>query len=295
MLVSTFSIVGYEPQGPAWGIAIASRFLAVGARTCWGAPDAGVAVVQAHLNTDNGREAVALLRQSLAAQDVIDRLMSKDRYRHLRQMAVVDQAGRIATYTGEGCGAWAGGVLGQECAAQGNMLLNGEGCQAMVAHFEASVGNSLARRLVDALAEGDRVGGDSRGRQATALYVTRPLPGERFDVFTEPTIDLRVDDHPDPHTELGRLLDLYELLYDTTLPEEQLPLNQTTISRLQRALAQLGDYHGEVDGGINPALEEAMQTVVRRENLRRRVPLPMAWLDQRVLDYLEQRAQAIRD
>ncbi len=294
-LVSTFSIIGYDPGGPSWGIAIASRFLAVGARTCWGAPDAGVAVVQAYLNADNGRDAVALLQRGLTAHEVMDRLMVKDRFRHLRQMAIVDCAGRIITYTGEGCVDWAGGVLGEHCAAQGNMLLNGEGCQAMVAHFAASAqqGLSLARRLVDALTEGDRVGGDSRGRQATALYVTRPLPGARFDVFTEPTIDLRVDDHPDPHTELGRLLDVYELLYHTATPAEQLPLDQVTVGRLQRALAVMGDYAGDVDGALNPALLEAIQVVARRENLRRRLALPLAWIDQRALAYLERRARQL--
>jgi len=292
-LVSTFSIVGYDPAGPAWGIAIASRFLAVGARTCWGAPGVGVAVVQAHLNADNGSEAVALLRRGLNAEEVMDRLMAKDRFRHLRQMAIIDSAGSIVTYTGDRCGPWAGGVLGEHCAAQGNMLLNGEGCQAMIDHFAATAGSglSLARRLVDALTEGDRVGGDSRGRQATALYVTRIMPGARFDVFTEPTIDLRVDDHLDPHHELGRLLDVYELVYHTTLPTEQLALDSATITRLQRALTQMGDYTGEANGIVSPALTDALQIVSRRENLRRRITMPLAWLDCRVLAYLEMRAQ----
>ena len=93
-LVSTFSIVGYDPTVPAWGIAIASRFLAVGARTCWGAGDAGVVVVQAYLNSRNGAEGITLLREGLSAQSVIDTLMQQDSNRDLRQIAVIDQQGQ---------------------------------------------------------------------------------------------------------------------------------------------------------------------------------------------------------
>ena len=296
-LVSTFSIVGYDPSVPAWGIAIASRFLAVGARTCWGAPEAGVAVIQAYLNSDNGRESLELLQRGSTATDVVEQLMAKDPYRHLRQMAIVDHAGGIATYTGGDCVAWAGSVVGINCAAQGNMLLNGDGCQAMVDHFAASANSdvSLARRLVDALAAGDRVGGDSRGRQAAALYVVRSMPEARIDVFTEPAIDLRVDDHRDPHAELARLLDVYELLYHQTLPEEQLPLDHATVLRLQSALVRLGDYDGDLDGTMTPLLVDVMQRVARRDNLRRRVTFPMNWLDQRALEYLEQQARLVAD
>jgi uncharacterized Ntn-hydrolase superfamily protein len=291
-LVSTFSIVGYDPDARAWGIAIASRFLAVGARTCWGAPGVGVAVVQAYLNADNGPGALALLETGVSAASTIDRLMAQDAYAHLRQMAVIGPHGDVATHTGRGCVDWAGGVLGKYCAAQGNMLVNGEGCAAMVAHFEAAQG-SLARRLVDALAEGDRVGGDSRGRQAAALYVVRAHDGPRYDVFSEPTIDLRVDDHVDPHGELARLLDLYELVYFPTADDERLELNPKTVTRIQQALTALGDYQGALTGVLDPHLAQILERVARRDNLRKRLIFPLAWFDRRALDYLEQRAQQL--
>ena len=245
--------------------------------------------MQAHLNADNGREAIELLRNGIAADDVLPRLMDKDPYRDLRQQAVIDGQGRVATYTGKDCGPWAGGIVGDHCAAQGNMLLNGDGCRAMVDHFTAAPG-WLARRLVDALALGDQRGGDSRGRQAAALYMVRPLPGERYDVFTEPIIDLRVDDAENPHTELSRLLDIYELVYWTTTPEEQLPLQEEKLRRCQTALAKLGFYHQEPNGHSDAALETALQAAARRENLRRRVVLPLTWIDARVLAYLERKA-----
>lgn len=290
-LVSTFSIVGYDPAAPAWGIAIASRFLAVGACTCWGAPDAGVVVLQSHLNADNGPKGIALLQQGFTASDVIKELMAQDRYRHLRQMAVIDLKGNVETYTGEDCGTWAGGVRGTHCAAQGNMLLGGEGCEAMVAHF-ASADGSLARRLVDALAVGDEVGGDFRGRQAAALYIIRPPCQESYDVFTEPVIDLRVDDHENPFAELQRLLDLYELIYLPTAPDERMQTNQNNVKRYQKALARLGYYSGELHGRLDESTQQALQTLARMENFGKRLA-QTEWLDERLLIYLEAKAQVI--
>jgi uncharacterized Ntn-hydrolase superfamily protein len=292
-LVSTFSIIGYDPDAPAWGIAVASKFLAVGARTCWGASgqegSLGVSVVQAHLNADNGREAVELIKSGAGAEEVLQRLMEKDPYRDLRQQAVIDGQGHVATYTGKDCVPWAGGILGEHCAAQGNMLLNGDGCRAMVDHF-ASSKEWLARRLVDALALGDEQGGDSRGRQSAALYMVRPLLGERYDVFSEPTIDLRVDDAENPHSELSRLLDIYELVYWTTAADERLPLNEKTLRRCQAALAKLGFYKQEPNGHNDAAFETALQAAARRENLRRRVVTPLEWIDARALAHLERKA-----
>jgi uncharacterized Ntn-hydrolase superfamily protein len=285
-LVSTFSIVGYDPAASAWGIAIASRFLAVGARTCWGAPGRGVAVVQAYLNANNGRDAVTMLQAGVGAHEILDQLMARDRHPELRQMAVIDAQGQVASYTGSGCVEWAGSVIGKGCAAQGNMLTGGDGCRAMVDHFERSTG-SLARRLVEALALGEQLGGDQRGRQATALFVLGQEPPDRFDVFTEPTLDLRVDDHPNPCAELARLLDLYELVYYPSTADEQLPLTEDRVRQLQQWLLQLGDYAGPVNGVVDGQLEAALQVIARRENLRKRFVFPLTWIDRRVLVYIE--------
>lgn len=292
-LVSTFSIVGYDPAAPAWGVAIASHFLAVGARTCWGAPDAGVIVLQAHLNAENGPKGIALLQQGFTASEVIQALMAQDPYRHLRQLAVIDLKGGVETFTGEGCGAWAGGVRGTHCAAQGNMLLGGEGCAAMVDHF-ANVEGSLARRLVDALAIGDAVAGDFRGRQATALYIVRPPFQESYDVFTEPVIDLRVDDHENPFAELQRLLDLYELIYLPTAPDERMSPDQATVKRYQQALIRLGYYTSEPHGQLDEATQQALQTLARMENFHKRLG-QTDWLDGRLLGYLEAKAGICAD
>lgn len=287
-LVSTFSIVGHDPTGPAWGIAVSSRFLAVGSRTCWGAADAGVVVVQAYLNARNGSRGLELLRRGSSADEAIERLMREDPHSELRQLAIIDRSGRVASYTGSGCEAWAGGVVGAHCAAQGNMLLGGEGCEAMVEHFVASSG-TLERRLVDALELGDTVAGDARGRQAAALLVVRPTNEQPFDVFTEPTIDLRVDDHENPFRELARLLDLHELVRLPTAPDERLPADEEAVRRLQGALRKLGAFAGGADGVFDVETRAALAQVVRNHNLRRRVD-EAGWLDRRALDYLEQQA-----
>ena len=288
-LISTFSIVGYDPEEPAWGIAISSKFLAVGARTCFGAPDAGVVVIQAYANSRNGTEGIALLQQGIPAKDVISRLMDKDPYRDVRQMAIIDPKGSVESYTGKDCGAWAGSITGKHCAAQGNMLLGGEGCQAMVDDFASSTG-SLARRLVNSLTLCDEIAGDFRGRQAAALYIVRQPWSEPVDVFTEPIIDLRVDDHENPFVELSRLLDIYELLYQPTSPHERLPLDKPTLLRFQKVLTRLGYFAGEASGIMDEPTRAAAQSLARIENFRKRLLHDEDWVDGRLLTHLEAKA-----
>jgi uncharacterized Ntn-hydrolase superfamily protein len=289
-LITTFSIVGYDPAEPAWGIAIASRFLAVGARTCWGGVGAGVIVIQAHFNARNGVEGVQLLREGVPASDVVDRLMAKDPHRDLRQIGIVDREGRIATYTGKGCKAWAGGRASVTCAAQGNMLVNGRGVEAMVEHFETQPG-TLARRLVDALAIGDAKGGDARGRESSALLVVRPSADDLFDVFSHRNIDLRVDDHPEPFQELSRLLDHHELVHEPSTDQERLEPTPEVVQRLQAGLAALGYYEGSASGVLDSATRAAMKQLTYYHNLRQRIPEDAPWIDRRVLGYVEARSR----
>lgn len=209
---------------PVWGIAVASRFLAVGARACWGAPDAGVIVIQAHYNARNGAEGVGLLQAGAPAPDVIAQLMAH---------------------------------AGRRRAAQGNMLVGRETIDAMIARFECQSG-SLARRLVDALAAGDAAGGDARGRQSSALRVVRPSNGDGYDVFSHRHIDLRVDDHPHPCQELARLLDLYELVHEVTADEEWVPATPEVVTRLQRGLAALGYYKAAASGILDDPTRAAL-------------------------------------
>ena len=167
----------------------------------------------------------------------------------------------------------------------------------MVEHFSSAPG-SLARRLVDALAIGDEVGGDSRGRQSAALYIVRPPWAEAFDVFTEPTIDLRVDDHANPFAELSRLLHLWELLFLPATEAERLPPDPPTVQRLQRVLTKLGYYDGELSGILDDTTLDGIEKLARMQNFRKRLMVepggagtssPPPWIDRRLLEHLETR------
>jgi uncharacterized Ntn-hydrolase superfamily protein len=227
-----------------------------------------------------------LMREGHPAEEVMARLIGKDPQPNLRQHAIVDARGGVATYTGDDCTPWAGGVKGDYCAAQGNMLIDGKGCDAMVEHFSASTG-FLPRRLVDALTVGDERGGDFRGRQSAALFVIRPPLGDPTDPYTDPIISLRVDDHENPFQELSRLLDLWELLYVPATEDEKLPPEGPAVKRYQRVLARLGYYDGEPSGVLDEQTLSALSTLAVMQNYRRRLANPQAWLDGRLLEHLE--------
>ncbi len=200
MPVSTFSIVGYDPQTGELGVAVASKYFAVGSVVPWAKAGVGAIATQAWVNYDYGILGLELLEKSLNPQAVIDSLTKADPAADRRQIGVIDARGNAATYTGKNCIAWAGGLVGENCAVQGNILVSEDVARKMLTAFETSVG-ALGDRLLASLLAGDSAGGDSRGRQSAALLVVRPQTGYRYDR----AIDIRVDDHPEPFAELRRL------------------------------------------------------------------------------------------
>ena len=201
---STFSIVAVDPVAGESGVAVASRFFAVGAVVPFARGSAGAAATQASANTSYGERALDLLARGLGAEEVVRILTRSDDGRDTRQLGVVAAGGDSATFTGEKCNTWAGGRHGPGYAVQGNILAGEEVVAAMERSFLASAGKPLALRLHAALAAGDAAGGDSRGRQSAALIIARP--GGGYNGFTDRAIDVRVDDHADPIGELGRLV-----------------------------------------------------------------------------------------
>ena len=200
--VATFSIAAWDPEAKEYGVAVASRFLAVGAVVPWVAADAGAVATQAWANTSFGPKGLALLRAGKPAADALAELLAADSDSARRQVGIVDARGGVAAHTGSGCMAWAGHRTGEGFTCQGNILTGPQVVEAMAAAFGKARGD-LADRLIAALAAGDRAGGDSRGRQSAALYVARAEGG--YSGFNDRLVDLRVDDHPDPVGELGRL------------------------------------------------------------------------------------------
>lgn len=279
---STFSIVGYDSQEQEWGVAVASKFLAVGAVVPWARSRVGAVATQSHANTTLGPIGLELMAQGYGAQDVLNGLLAADSGREHRQVGVVDAQGQAATFTGSECYAWAGGRTGVGYAAQGNILTGPEVVDAMAETFEASTG-PLADRLLGALAAGQDAGGDSRGQQSAALLVVKPAGG--YAGFNDRYVDLRVDDHPTPIVELRRVLDIHKLYFFETRPEDVLTVQGEVQARLQAVLRSAGydvDEAFEYDGRVR----EALWALCSKENLEGR------WreapeIDRVVLDYLE--------
>lgn len=205
--VSTFSIVGCDPASGELGVAVASKYFAVGAVVPWAEAGVGAIATQSYVNFDYGIVGLELLKSGLTPKQVIDSMTSADPGAARRQVGVIDSKGNAATYTGKDCLNWAGGLIGKNCAAQGNILVSDSVVSMMVRAFEESKGE-LADKLMAALLAGDSAGGDSRGKQSAALYVVAPQEGLRYDK----KIDIRVDDSPRPFKELNRLFKMAKAL-----------------------------------------------------------------------------------
>lgn len=201
---ATFSIVAADPDAGEVGVAVASRFFAVGSVVPWAKAGVGAVATQANANTTYGPRGLELLGEGATPQEVVTILTRSDDGRDARQVGVVSASGASATYSGPKCNAWAGGRSGSDYAVQGNILTGEPVVAAMEKAFLESKGKTLAERLYAAIVAGDAAGGDSRGHQSAALIVARA--GGGYNGFTDRAIDLRVDDHPDPIGELGRLL-----------------------------------------------------------------------------------------
>ncbi|MBN1782981.1 DUF1028 domain-containing protein [bacterium] len=201
--VSTFSIVARDPDAGELGVAVASRFFAVGSVVPWARAGSGAVATQSYANTSFGWRGLDLLDRGATPDEAVQILIRDDEGRESRQFGIVAASGQSATYTGSQCLDWAGGRSGENYAVQGNILTGESVVTAMETTFLNTAG-SLAERLYAALLAGDAQGGDSRGRQSAALLVVRDKAG--YGGYTDRAIDIRVDDHAEPFKELGRLL-----------------------------------------------------------------------------------------
>lgn len=255
----TFSIVGRD--GHALGVAVASKFLAVGAAVPAAEADVGAVATQSYANLAYRPDGLAMLRDGRSAQETLDALTAADEGREQRQAGVVDATGRSATYTGSACHDWAGGRTGEGYAVQGNILVGPEVVEAMERAWLSSSGE-LPDRLLAALAAGDDAGGDRRGRQSAALLVVRKNSG--YGGQSDVEVDLRADEHPAPVGELRRMLELHRLYFGKPDPSTLLPLDGELADEVARRLRALGfatldDWAGVenyeermVDGSIDP-------------------------------------------
>jgi uncharacterized Ntn-hydrolase superfamily protein len=273
-LVATFSLVACDLGAGQWGVAVESRFLAAGSIVPWAEPHVGAIATQAYANPRYGPGGLALLREGLAADEVVRKLTEADPERETRQLGVVDAQGRAATFTGGECHDWAGGRTGDGYAAQGNILAGAAVVNALAESFEASAGLPLAERLLEALAAGQAAGGDRRGQQAAGLLVVEREGG--YARLSDVVVDLRVDDHERPIDELRRLYGLHDAIFGKTPRARWIRVDEKLASELMHRLAQLG-YEG--------GLAEALDAWAGTENLELRVD-GVESVDPVVLDHL---------
>jgi uncharacterized Ntn-hydrolase superfamily protein len=206
----TYSIVGYDREARSWGVAAASKWLAVGNGLPYAKAEVDAIATQADANVSYGLQGLEMLAKGTSAKEVLNALLSSDLGREKRQVGIIDKNGNVATYTGSTCPASAGGLEGKNCVVQGNTPSSEQVLTEMNAVFGETNGD-LAHRLYAALLAGDKAGGDRRGKQSACLLVAKAGYGELSDGFVDSDrfVDLRVDDHPEPVIELGRLLELH--------------------------------------------------------------------------------------
>jgi uncharacterized Ntn-hydrolase superfamily protein len=237
-VVATYSIVACDLEAQQWGVAVQSKFLAVGSVVPWAEPEVGAVATQAYANPQYGPEGLALLREGLSAEEAVERLTAADEGRAERQVGIVDGQGRAASYTGEECLDWAGGRTGPGHAAQGNILVGEETVAALAKTFEESESLPLVQRLLECLVAAQAAGGDRRGQQSASVLVVQRDGG--YAGMSDVLVDLRVDDHERPIPELRRIYGLHQRLFDASPREDWLPLEGELRTEVSERLARLG-------------------------------------------------------
>jgi uncharacterized Ntn-hydrolase superfamily protein len=263
--VATYSIAACDLEARQWGVAVQSKFLAAASVVSWAEPEAGAVATQAYANPRYGPDGLALLREGVAADEVVRRLTEADDGRDHRQLGIVDREGRSATFTGAECFDWAGGRTGQGYAAQGNILVSEETVDALAETFEANAGRPLAERLIDCLVAAQTAGGDRRGQQAAGILVVERDGG--YAGLSDLVVDLRVDDHATPIDELRRIYGIHDLLFGKTPKEEWLNVDDALRNELQERLSRLG-FEGDLADALfrwggNENLEERIDGAER--------------------------------
>jgi uncharacterized Ntn-hydrolase superfamily protein len=258
-VVATYSIAACDLDAGQWGVATQSKFLGVGSVVPWAEPGVGAIATQAYANPRYGPEGLALLREGLSAEEVVERLTAADEGRDHRQLGVVDAHGRGASFTGDECMDWAGGRTGDCYAAQGNILVSAETVEAIAETFERAQG-TLAERLLDCLDAAQAAGGDRRGQQSAALLVVEQDGG--YAGLSNEVVDLRVDEHERPLEELRRIYVMHQAIFGKTPADEWLDVDEKLAAELRYRLARVG-YEGE--------LGEAFVRWTGNENLEERV------------------------
>ena len=285
---STFSIVAFDGSTGDLGVAVESKFIAVGALVPWAKAGVGAIATQAWANVSYGPRGLKMLEAGFSASETLRRLLGDDPRPEVRQVAIVDGKGDVAVHTGSECMEWAGHVTGAGYSCQGNILSSSKVVQSMADAYEETSGD-LVDRLLRALSAGQAAGGDRRGEQSAALLVVRDKGG--YEGFTDRYVDLRVDDHPHPIQELERIFKIYDMtILSREDPRNLLSIDAEMTLVLQKDLKKLSLYHGEVTGTFDDATKKALADFVNLHNFENRMREEgRIWKS--ILDYLEELAR----
>jgi uncharacterized Ntn-hydrolase superfamily protein len=294
----TYSIVAHDFATGDLGVAVQSRFLAVGAVVPWARAGVGAVATQAYGHPGYGPGGLELLAAGAEPEAVVERLTLDDELREERQVGIADRRGRTATFTGRGCYDWAGGRTGPGFAAQGNILAGPAVVDGLVETFVGG-GRPFPELLVACLAAAEAAGGDRRGRQSAALLVVRE--GGGYGGYNDRWIDLRVDDHPAPIEELARLLEMHRLYFDRPRAEDLLPVDEGIAGELRHLLTELGALPGRAATVFEPMDSAAASGSAQRSEVGVPQPAPPGWddgwqralLDWMAVENLEERAAAM--
>ena len=284
--IATFSIVAADPQKQELGIAVESKFLAVGSAVPWAKAGVGAVATQSWANTSFGPRGIELMEKGHSPQEALDMLLQEDSEKEYRQVGLLNAKGEGATFTGKECFPFAGGITGDNYACQGNILVNEETITQMAAVFEKTKGE-LAFRLLKALEAAQAAGGDSRGKQSASLLVVKPAGG--YGGFNDRMVDLRVDDHPEPIKELIRLYELHTLYFSATKPENIRKIEGRQAETITAVLKKLGYFKGDYTGQWTAALQEALKKYCLTENFDERIAKD-GYIDTDVLDFMIKQA-----
>ncbi len=284
--ISTFSIAAYDPDGPAWGVAVASKFPAVGAVVPWAAAGAGAVATQSYANTSFGPRGLQWMASGKSASEALEALLADDPGREQRQVGLVDTRGGSATFSGKDCFAWAGGKTGEHFCVQGNILAGPGVIEAMAEGF-AGRGPDFPRRLLAALQAGDHAGGDRRGRQSAALLVVRA--GAGYGGYNDVWLDYRVDDDADPVPRVADLVSLHGLYFGKGDPKDQLPVTGDLAQELQAMMSRLGYYHGAPTGEYDDLTRAALREFLGNENFEDRTDFLHGRIDAPVVEFLRRK------
>ena len=285
---STFSIVAYDRDTGAFGVAVQSKFIAVGSVVPWAKARVGAIATQAWANVSYGPKGLQMLEDGLTSSKVLESLLAADENKQQRQLAIVDAHGNVAVHTGVGCMEWAGHVTGDGYSCQGNILTGKDVVASMARAYDKTRGD-LIDRLLASLSAGQKAGGDRRGQQSAALLVVREKGG--YEGFSDRYVDLRVDDSQRPIEELRRIFKIYDI---TMLSREDasnlIPITSAVAKTLQTELKKLGFYRGSINGNYDEPTKKALGDFVNVNNFENRMHKDgFVWKS--ILHYMEEMAR----